>query len=471
MTAPAATASETLCRFSESLRFEDIPPEVIDKAKLLTLDLLGISLAARADPIDASLRAAARAFDGQGGGKIDTGPCSAVGETRKMPAASAAFLNAALGHSLDFDDTHTESIIHTAAPIVPPALAAAEGFRRNGREMLRSMIAAFEATIRIGLAAPGAFHARGFHMTAIAGAFGAALAYGPMASLSGRRLVSTLGICGSQAAGLFEYLEDGSPVKALHPGWAAHSGIMATILAGGDFGGPATVLEGRFGLLRSHLGDEPFNAAALTDGLGHRWETLATAYKPYPCGHVIHAFLDAAQTVRREKGFESEKIESIVCHAAKGAIDLVLDPIEAKRRPRTSYEGKFSLPYCLGNIFVRGRCGVDEFTDEAVREERVLDVAGKVEYRQDDTQDFPRFLPGKIEVRLKGGETLAAEEKHQRGCPENPISAEDICGKFMDNARRSLPPSRAGEAMDIILGLEKLDRVDPLTVILREAEK
>ncbi|MFP6869052.1 MAG: MmgE/PrpD family protein [Nitrospinota bacterium] len=467
-TAPS-TASETLCRFCEELRFEDIPPEVIEKAKLLTLDLLGISLAARADPIDVPIRAAARAMDGGGNGDADTGPCSAVGETRKMPALSAAFLNAALGHSLDFDDTHSKSIIHTAAPVVPPALAAAEGFRKSGREMLRSITAAFEGTIRIGLAAPGRFHARGFHMTSIAGTFGAALAYGPMAGLKGRRLVSALGICGSMASGLFEYLEDGSPVKVLHPGWAAHSGIMATVLAGGDFGGPASVFEGRFGLLRSHLSGEDFDAEALTEGLGERWETLATGYKPYPCGHVIHAFLDAALRIREEGGFAPEGIESVTCHADKVAIDLVLDPIEAKRRPRTHYEGKFSLPYCLGSIFVRGRLTLDDFTDEAVRDERVLAAAAKVDYRQDDSMDSLNFFPGKIEVRLKGGKTFAAEEKHQRGCAENPMAPVEVQKKFMQNAQRSLPAARAEEAMDHVLNLDVLSGVAPLTGLLREA--
>ena len=127
----APTASERICRFAEEIRFEDIPPEVIEKAKLLTLDVLGI---ARADPIDMPLRAAARALAGKGektAAESDYGHCSAVGEKNRMPAASAAFLNGALGHSLDFDDTHTKSVVHTAAPIIPPALAGAEAFRKG----------------------------------------------------------------------------------------------------------------------------------------------------------------------------------------------------------------------------------------------------------------------------------------------------------------------------------------------------
>ncbi|MEE9276670.1 MAG: MmgE/PrpD family protein [bacterium] len=464
MSGPPPAAAETLSRFAGELRFDGSPPDVAEKAKLLFLDYFGIALAARRGEFDAPLRRAARALTGGGGG-----PCSAVGEGEGMPPGGAALLNGALGHALDFDDTHTASIIHTAAAAAPAALAGAEAAGRGGREMVRVLVAAFEVLIRIGLAAPGRFHARGFHMTALAGTFGAALAFGLLTGLEGRRLASALGVAGSLAAGLMEFLEDGSPVKALHPGWAAHAGIAAATLAAGGFGGPATVLEGRFGLLRSHLGEEPFDAAALTDGLGERWETRATAFKPYPCGHVIHAFLDAALAAQAEGEFEADAIESVVCHAAKGAIDLVLEPAEAKRRPRTAYDGKFSLPYCLGSVFVRGRCGVDEFSAEAVRDPRVLEVAAKVSHRRDDGQDYPRFFPGKVEVRLRDGRVFAAEEKRQRGCPENPISAAEVRAKFMDNARRALPAARAEELADRIARLETLDTLEPVGEILREA--
>ncbi|MBI3129440.1 MAG: MmgE/PrpD family protein [Candidatus Tectomicrobia bacterium] len=471
METPPSAASERICRFAETLRYEAIPPDVVEKVKLLALDVIGIALAAHSTPVDAPLRAAARALTGRPKGEEggDLGPASAVGEKRRMPAAGAALLNGALGHALDFDDTHTLSVIHTAAPVIPAALAGAEAFGKSGREMLRAAVAGFESEIRIGLAAPGRFHARGFHMTAIAGTFGAALAYGLLAGLDGRRLVSALGICGSMAAGLFEYLEDGSPVKALHPGWAAHAGIAAAALAEGGFGGPPTVIEGRFGLLRSHLEGEAFDAAAVASGLGERWETLATAFKPYPCGHVIHAFLDAALRVQRERGFAPEAITSILCHAAPGAIALVLEPAEAKCRPRTEYDAKFSLPYCLGSVLVRGRCGVGEFEGEAIHDPRVLEVASKVSYRREDGFDFPRFLSGRVEIRLKDGSTFAAEEKYQRGCPENPLSVEDLKFKFLDNACRSLSRPRAEALAEAILGLDSLASVEPVAGILRNA--
>ena len=469
----SSTPNEAMCQFSRDLEFADIPPEVVHQAKLLILDFWGIALAACSMEIDKPLRVMMNAITGRIPGlqktSYELGPCSAIAEKNRMPAPNAAFLNGALGHSLDFDDTHAKSIIHTAAPVVPAAFAGAEAFQKTGPDMIRACVAGFESEIRIGLAAPGKFHARGFHMTAIAGTFGAAIAYALQSGLSTERMNWALGICGSMAAGLFEYLENGSPVKALHPGWAAHGGICSTILADNDFAGPQTVFEGRFGLLKSHLGDDEFEAEALTRGLGETWETLAIGFKPYPCGHVIHAFLDAGLRLKEREKIPHTKIKSIVCHAAKGAIDLVLDPIEVKRKPRGEYDAKFSLPYCLASIFVKGKCGVDDFEKSAIEDSRVLALADKVSYVQDDTQDFPRYFPGVVEVRLDDGSTFIEEEKHQRGCAENPFTDEDVYAKFKDNARRSLSPGEAEDLMSMVMTLESLENVNAIGEILRSA--
>ena len=469
----SVTPNEALCQFSHTLEFPDIPPEVVHRTKLLILDFIGIALAARSTEIDAPLRAMANGMTGKipdrENASYELGPCSGVGEKVRMPAANAAFLNGALGHALDFDDTHAKSIVHTAASVVPAALAGAEAFQRTGQDFIRACVAGFESEIRIGLAAPGRFHARGFHMTAIAGSFGAAIAYALQCGLNAKRMSWALGICGSMAAGLFEYLENGSPVKALHPGWAAHGAICSTILAGENFAGPQTVFEGRFGLLKSHLGDEEFEVEALTRGLGETWETLAIGFKPYPCGHVIHAFLDAGLRLKEREKIHHTKIKSLICHAAKGAIDLVLDPIEMKRKPRGEYDAKFSLPYCLASVFVRGKCGVDDFEKSAIVDPAVLSIAGKVSYAQDDTQDFPKFFPGVVEVRLEDGAAFIEEEKYQRGCAENPLADEDIYEKFKDNAKRSLSPGEVNTLMEMVIGLENLDNVNAIGESLRKA--
>ena len=468
-----STPNETMCQFSRDLKFADIPPAVVHQGKLLILDFWGIALAASTMEIDKPLRGLVNAMTGRIPNlpkvSYEPGPCSAIGEKNRMPAPNAAFLNGALGHSLDFDDTHSKSIIHTTAPVVPAAFAGAEAFQKTGQDIIRACVAGFESEIRIGLAAPGKFHARGFHMTAIAGTFGAAIAYTLQSGLSTEKMNWALGICGSMAAGLFEYLENGSPVKALHPGWAAHGGICSAILADNDFAGPQTVFEGRFGLLKSHLGDDEFEEEALTRGLGETWETLAIGFKPYPCGHVIHAFLDAGLRLRESKRIHHSKIKSIICHAAKGAIDLVLDPVEMKRKPRGEYDAKFSLPYCLANIFVKGKCGVDDFEKSAIEDARVLALADKVSFIQDDTQDFPRFFPGVVEVRLDDGNTFIEEEKHQRGCAENPFTDADVFEKFKDNAQRSLSPGVVEEMMAMVMALDSLENVSTIGEVLRSA--
>ena len=469
----SSTPNEAMCQFSRDLEFSDIPPAVVHQAKLLILDFWGIALAACSMEIDKPLRVLVNAITGRipGPQKVsyELGPCSAIAEKSRMPAPNAAFLNGALGHSLDFDDTHAKSIIHTAAPVVPAAFSGAEAFQKTGQDMIRACVAGFESEIRIGLAAPGKFHARGFHMTAIAGTFGAAITYALQSGLSTERMNWALGICGSMAAGLFEYLENGSPVKALHPGWAAHGGICSTILADNDFAGPQTVFEGRFGLLKSHLGDDEFEAEALTRGLGETWETLAIGFKPYPCGHVIHAFLDAGLRLKKREKIHHTNIKKVICHAAKGAIDLVLDPVEIKRKPRGEYDAKFSLPYCLASIFVRDKCGIDDFDKSAIADPTVLALADKVSFIQDDTQDFPRYFPGVVEVQLDDGSTFSEEEKHQRGCAENPFSDEDVFEKFKDNARRSLSPGEAEDLMAMLMALESLENVNAIGEILRNA--
>ena len=467
------TPSERLCMFAHELKYSDIPPQVVHRAKLLILDILGIALAACSTEINKPLRAMANAITGtvshNRNKSYELGSCSAIGEKARVPAANAALLNGALGHSLDFDDTHAKSIIHTAAPVVPAAFAGAEEYRKTGQDLIRACVTGFESEIRIGLAAPGKFHARGFHMTAIAGTFGAAIAYALQSGLNAQRMNWALGICGSMAAGLFEYLENGSPVKALHPGWAAHGGICSTILAGNNFSGPPTIFEGRYGLLKSHLGEKEFEVEALTQDLGNTWETLSIGFKPYPCGHVIHAFLDAGLRLKVREKIHPAKIKSIICHAAKGAIDLVLDPIETKRKPRNEYDAKFSLPYCLASILVRGKCGVDEFEKYAIEESRVIEMAGKVSFRQDDSQDFPKFFPGVVEIQLEDGKIYLEEEKHQRGCPQNPFTDEDVYAKFKDNALRSLSPKEADKLMAMVMALEYLENVNAIGELLRKA--
>jgi len=171
------TLSDRLARFAAGLRYEDIPAQVIEKAKLHLLDALGIGLAATREPYAAGVAALVRDWGGS--------PQATLWRWGdRLPAAHAALANGSFVHGLDFDDTHTDSITHVSACVVPTALAVGEAVRASGREILAAMVAGFEVIARVGGAAPGGFHARGFHATPICGAFGAAAVAGRLLGLA-----------------------------------------------------------------------------------------------------------------------------------------------------------------------------------------------------------------------------------------------------------------------------------------------
>jgi 2-methylcitrate dehydratase PrpD len=241
------TAAETIAAWATSLTVDDVPPDVLEHAKLHALDVLGCGLAAHAEGLAGEGRATMAELGGEPQSTV-------IGAGARMPAANAAFANAMLCHGLDFDDTHSESVSHVSAVVTPAALAAGERAGVGGADVLAAIVAGNEVTCRIGMAAPGAFHARGFHPTAICGIFGGVAAASRLAGMDGDTTTRALGIAGSFASGLFAYLEDGTPTKPMHPAWAAHGALLAARLAAHGAAGPQSVLEGKFGLYHAFLG-------------------------------------------------------------------------------------------------------------------------------------------------------------------------------------------------------------------------
>ena len=221
-----------LAEFAAGLDFTDLPPAVVDSVRLRTLDILGIALAASTGETAPSLLGA---LDGWGA----AGDCTVVGTKRTAAAPLAILVNGALAHSLDFDDTHAASITHASAVVVPVALAVGEATGVDGRAFITAAVAGYEAIARLGMAASGAFHARGWHATAVCGPFAAALVAGRLEGLDAERLTAALGIAGSFASGGLEFLQDGSWVKRVHAGWAGHAG------RGGGGAGPRRLHRAR----------------------------------------------------------------------------------------------------------------------------------------------------------------------------------------------------------------------------------
>jgi 2-methylcitrate dehydratase PrpD len=299
----------------------------------------------------------------------------------------------------------------------------------------------------------------------VCGVFGATAAAAAVRRMDAPTTVNALGIAGSMASGLLEYLADGSSTKRLHPGWAAHAGIIASRLAAHGGTGPSSVIEGRFGLYRAFVERDAANIASQTADLGERWETPRIAFKPYPACHYVHASLDATAQIRAETPVVIEEIEEIVALSTEAGVSLVLEPLADKHRPRTEYEAKFSLPYSIASLLVRGNVDVSTYTDEAIADEDVLKLAAKVRYEIKDYDTFPRALPGGVRIRTRDGRTLEANLDYQRGGPDNPMTDEQVREKFRTNASLALAQSEVETLEAAIMTLEQHDSLDALEIL------
>jgi 2-methylcitrate dehydratase PrpD len=450
------TLAERLAGFAAALRYETLPAPVVDSVTLRVLDTVGLALAGARAPFAAPLLTLAGA---------EPGAATVLGTGARTSAALAILVNGALAHGLDFDDTHAASITHASSVVVPVALALGETLDLDGRAAIVAAVAGYEAITRIGMAASGAFHDRGWHATAVCGAFAAALVAGRCHGLDTARLVDALGIAGSCASGVMEFLEDGSAVKRLHPGWAGHGGAIAAALARGGFGGPATVLEGRFGLYATFLGKAPDRAPFET--LGHEWETLRIAFKPYPCCHYNHAYLDCALELRARDGVREDEIRAIECRVPAGEVPIVCEPAAVKARPRTTYEAQFSLPFSLAAAFVDGRVGVETYTPARLDDPRILGLARRIRYAIDAESRFPAAFPGAVRVELVDGRVLETRVDEPRGGPGRPLAREAIVEKFRANAGLALPPERVRALEHVVLDLPHLSAVGTLAELCR----
>src|SRR5687768_8453854 len=264
------------CRPSAGLR------QTVQK---LVIDVAGLCAAARNTDY---VRAALAGWEASGG-------CTAIGHARTLDAAGAAFVNGTAAHGEDFDDTFEGGPVHAGAVVVPAVLALAERESLVRRESDKAIAVGAELMCRASLVAPKLIHQAGFHPTAVIGALAAALAAASALRLTDKQAVNALGLAGSMAGGIIEYLAEGAWTKRLHPGWAAQSGIRAALLARAGFVGPRAVFEGAHGLFHGFAHTTEGDYAALTGDFGTRWVTDTLAFKPYPSGTMAQPYIDCAR--------------------------------------------------------------------------------------------------------------------------------------------------------------------------------
>jgi 2-methylcitrate dehydratase PrpD len=416
--------SQLLAQRIASLDRARLTPAVREVCERLLIDVIGLCIAARRREYVA---AALTAWP-------EPGPATVIGHGRSKSAAGAAFVNGTAAHGEDFDDTFEGGPVHAGAVIVPAVLAAAEADGLDGEAVLRGVAVGAEIICRLSLVAPKAVHRAGFHPTAVFGAMAAAAGVGAALRLDPSRLACALGIAGSMAGGIIEYLADGSWTKRMHAGWAAQSGLRAAYLARTGFIGPATVFEGVHGLFNGFARTRDGNWGALLDGFATRWHASNLAFKPYPCGTMIQPYVDCARRLHR-RGLAADSIAEIVCEVGEGTVHRLWEPLSAKQVPANGYAGKFAAPYCIAFALIHDRLDLGAFADGKSMEPRVRGLARKVSYRIDPANPYPAAYTGHIQARLADGRSIEERQAHLRGGAHEPLSRAELEEKFLGNAR------------------------------------
>ena len=426
------TISETLAEFICRLDFKRIPDQIRDRAKVRTLDFLGVALAGSQIP---SSRIMVEVLKAQGGVPEST----IIGESERISATNAAMANGTMVHASDFDDDHRSATLHPGAVVFPAALALAERERCNGSRVIEAIVAGYEVACRVGNAFLGTQYHEGFHPTGTCGVFGSAAAAAKILRLSLREIVSAFGIAGTLASGIEEWKTDGSWIKRLHPGRAAQSGLLAALLAQKGYTGPATVFEGKYGFLNAFSFERTFNSAKITESLGEIFVGHETAFKPYPCCRFLHQIIDGTLDIINSEHFTPEEIEKVMIQTFKVAVDTLMHPKERRYRPKTIVDAQFSIPFTVGAALARKRVSLSEFTEAAIGDPEILRLASKVQGEENPefTRIYPERFPTFIEIRLKDATTLTRYVDLPTGDPakkdyaDNPLKFnKEITAKF-----------------------------------------
>jgi 2-methylcitrate dehydratase PrpD len=446
----SASVSERLADRIAGIDAARLPPAVRETCERLLIDVTGLCVAARAtDYVKAAL-----------GAWPDAGAATVIGHAGPLSAAGAAFVNGTAAHGEDFDDTFEGGPVHAGAVIVPAVLAAAEQEGLSGAAVLRGLAVGTEAICRLSTVVPKAVHRSGFHPTAVFGALAAAAGVGAALQLERRQMVDALGVAGSMAGGIIEYLADGSWTKRMHPGWAAQSGLRAALLGRAGFSGPRTMFEGTHGLFNGFAHTRDGDWGALLDGFGGRWVGETLAFKPYPCGTMIQPYIDCARRLRA-RGIGADDIAEMVCEVGEGTVHRLWEPLPEKQRPPNGYAAKFAAPYCIAAGVLRGHVGLDAFDEAAVADAATRALAAKVRYEIDPANPYPKAFTGHIRARLTDGRMVEERQPHMRGGASEPLSRAELEAKFAANARvGGWSDAQAASALALACGLWGAPRID-----------
>ena len=451
-------------RFGAELTYDDLPEQARRTVRDLTLDTLGVALAANTLGVGVpQLLAWARTAGG-------APQASLIGLPDALPAASAAMVNGGMAHALNFDDTTAVGSGHLGPVTLPTALAAAElrgGV--SGKEFMAALAAGMELMARIGasLAAAGsAFTESKPQPTQMPGCFAAAMSASRALGFTPQETHSALGLAFMQASGGRQPVLEGRPAKAVYAAFSCHAGMLSALLSREGLLGDCDAFEGEAGFFPTYYGGA-FHRPVMSDGLGGEWLLLNTGLKPWPTTGVAHVFIEAAANIRAAHSPPPSAVARVLVRG-EPHIRTFCEPLQVRRNPRSPVEAEDSVIFATARALVAGGVALADLqpTAQGLFDESVLRVANRTEYEVDESLG----KSGVVEVTLESGETFSARMDAPRGHRDNPLTDGQRRQKFRDcaiHAGTPLDDRAVGEVIAVVESLDDLPDVGALLPLLR----
>ena len=428
--------------FIAESRWQDMSSATRHDAKRSILNIVGTALSAANHPAVEAAIDVLRPFAGAPQATI-------IGRSERFDILTASFVNAVSANLFEFDDTHLRTVIHPSAPVAPPLFALAEQRGISGEQVLHAFVLGVEIECRLGNSVSPDHYARGWHITASCGVFGSAAASAKLLGLDQGQTTHAIAIAASASSGIIENLTTGA--KNVGVGGAARNGLFAAFMAERGYIAAPLAIEGPRGWARV-TGGEP-NLAELTAGLGESWEISSNAYKPYPCGIVLHSVIDGCLELRAKHKIAPDDVENVTVAGHQ----LLL--ARADRSVANERDAKVSIHHSVAVSFLFGAAGLREFSSEIVADPTVVGFRGKVRVEADNN------LPvgaARVNVRTTSGDVLSIYVDHARGSLKLPMSDADIETKVRDAVAFGASGCNADRVIDAVWNLEKASNLRAL---------
>ncbi len=448
--------TDLLANYVHRLRFEDLPGEVVESAKLVLLDYLASAMAGY--KVNRIFNDALWSVVGSMGGKKES---RVIFQGARLPAPLAALMNAGYGHGADLDDGNRTAQGHPGVGTIPAVLALAEAHGLSGRDVIVAIVAGYDIFVRMATALNPSHLSRGFHTTGTIGTIAAAGAAAKALKLPLAGVRNALSLAALQAAGLLEVAQSGQMAKPFHPAKAAFNAILAARLAQAGAEGPREPLEGRKGFIRAFA--DQVDLDALGKDLGKKFRISSCYIKLYPACRHTHGAIDAALKLQ-QRGFPLNALKAVKVHIYPAAINLTGSIFE----PKNGDEAKFSLPYTVATALTKGHFNLKDLAAAKRLDRGTRGVISKLEIISDPTLEnrAANIRGARVELVLKDGKTLREEVNLPKGDPEVPVTDEDMENKLRFCAEDVLPEQRQRAILRTVKKLDRLEKVSGLMKLL-----